>query len=156
LRVVLAVAAAVVAGALADSVGAQDGLPTPSSSAVSQYAELVPTGKGPTAPGLRQAQASTLSPNAQAALADISPEAAKALSTIATSSDYGAPTTRSDTYGMSSAVSSGGEGTSLDRKFEAAATATSPISDADMIGLLGILFVVTAGGAALALRARRT
>ena len=55
---------------------------------------------------------------------------------------------------MASAGSSGAGGTSLDRTFEAAATAASPISDADLIGLLVTLLVVTAGGAALAVRAR--
>lgn len=152
----VAVAAVVAAGASAKAVGAQDGVPAPSSSAVSQYAELVPTGKGPTAPGLRQAQASTLSPQAQAALGDISPAAAKALTTIATSSDYGAPATRSDTSAVSSGGPSRGGESSLDRTFQAAATATSPISDADLIGLLATLLVLTAGGAALALQARRT
>ena len=56
---------------------------------------------------------------------------------------------------MSSAGSSDSGGTSLDRTVEAAATATSPISDADLIGLLATLLVVTAGGAALALQSRR-
>ena len=152
----VAVAAVVAAGASAKAVGAQDGVPAPSSSAVSQYAELVPTGKGPTAPGLRQAQASTLSPQAQAALGDISPAAAKALTTIATSSDYGAPATRSDTSAVFSGGPSRGGESSLDRTFQAAETATSPISDADLIGLLATLLVLTAGGAALALQARRT
>jgi hypothetical protein len=153
---VLPVAAVIAAGAFADGVCAQDGLPAPSSSAVSQYAELVPTGKGATAPGLRRAQTSTLSPTARAALNDISPAAANALRTIATSSDYGAPATRLDTTPKSSGESSGGGGTSLDRTFEAAATAASPISDADVIGLLGTLLVVTVGGAGLAIHARRT
>lgn len=152
-RVALPVAGVVAAGALAGAVGAQDGPPTPSSSAVGQYAELVPTGKGPTAPGLQQAQAASLSPTAQAALNDISPAAAKALTTIATSSDYGAPATSSGTSGAAPGGSSGG-GTSLNRTFEAAATAASPISDTDLIGLLLTLLVVTAGGAALALQAR--
>ena len=150
------VAAVVAAGAFADAVGAQDGLPAPSSSAVSQYAELVPTGKGPTAPGLGQAQGSTLSPTAHAALDDISPAVAKALLTIATSSAYGAPATVSDTSGTSSGGSSRGGGTSIDRTFQAAATAASPISDADLIGLLLTLAVVTVGGAGLALQSRRT
>ena len=155
-RVVLGVAAVVAAGAFAETVGAQDGPPAPSSSAVSQYTELVPTGKGPTAPGLRQAQASTLSRAAQAALDDISPAAAKALATIATSSSYGAPATRSDASGLASERSSGGGAAPLGRTFEAAATAASPISDADLIGLLLTLVVVTVGGAGLALQARRT
>ena len=112
----------------------------------------MPTGKGPTAPGLQQAQTSSLSPAARAALKGVSPAAAKSLTTIATSSDYGAPATRSNTSGMVSEESSGAGGTSLDRTFEAAATAASPISDADLIGLLVILLVVTAGGAGLALQ----
>lgn len=150
----LPIAAAAAAGAIAGAAGAQDGTPAPSSSAVSQYAELVPTGKGPTAPGLQRAQTSSLSPAARAALKGVSPAAAKSLTTIATSSAYGAPATRSNTSGMVSEESSGAGGTSLDRTFEAAATAASPISDSDLIGLLVILLVVTAGGAGLAIRSR--
>jgi hypothetical protein len=153
-RAILPIAGVVAAGALAGAAGAQDGPPAPSSSGVSQYAELVPTGKGPTAPGLQEAQAARLSPTARAALDGISPATAKALATISTSSDYGAPATTSDTADVTPGGSSSGGGTSLDRAFEAAATAASPISDTDLIGLLVTLLVVTAGGAGLALQAR--
>lgn len=150
----LPAAGVVAATALAGAAGGQNAPPTPSSSAVSQYTELVPTSKGPAAPGLQQAQAASLSPNARAALDGIAPAAAKALATIATASDYGAPMTKSKTSSIGFEGSSGGS--SLDRTFEAAATAASPISDADLIFLLVTLLVVTAGGAGLAIQARRT
>jgi hypothetical protein len=151
---VLPVAGVVGAAALAGAADGQNAPPTPSSSAVSQYTELVPTSEGPAAPGLQPAQAANLSPNARAALDGISPAAAKALATIATASEYGAPMTKSDTPSIGFEGSTGG--TSLDRTFEAAATAASPLSDADLIGLLLTLLVVTAGGAGLAIQARRT
>jgi len=154
-RALIAVAGVVSAGALAGAAYAQGGSPAPSSSAVSQYAELVPTGKGPTAPGLNQAQASTLSPTARAALDGIPAATATALATIATSSDYGAPATTSGAEGVPAGQSpSAGGGTSLGRTVDAAASAASPISDTDLIGLLLTLLVITGGGAALAVQTR--
>ena len=153
-RALLPIAGVVAAGAFAGTASAQDGPPAPSSSAVSQYAELVPTGKGPTAPGLQEAQASDLSPAARAALDGIPPAIAGALAKIGTSSDYGAPASGSASSGVALGASSGAERPSLDRTFQAAATAASPISDLDLIGLLLTLLVITGGGAALAVRAR--
>ena len=152
-RLVLPIAGVIAAGAVAGVAGAQDGPPAPSSSAVSQYAELVPTGKGPTAPGLQQAQASDLSPTARAALDGIPPAIAGTLAKVATSSDYGAPAASAGASGMTSGRSVAA-GSSLDRTFQAATTAASPISDTDLLGLLATLLVITGGGAALAVRAR--
>jgi hypothetical protein len=145
--------AGVAAGALAGAAGAENGQPAPSSSAVSQYAELVPTGKGPTAPGLQQEQAASLSPTARTALGGIPPATASALAKIATSSSYGAPKA---THAAVTAPGDSlpGDEPSLDRAFQAVTTAASPVGDAYMLGLLLALLFVTAGGAAVAIRAR--
>ena len=80
---------------------------------------------------------------------------AAALATIATSSDYGAPKTILDPGEKASGDdSSPAQEGSLDRAFQAAATAASPVDDAYMIGMLLALLIITAGGAALAIRER--
>lgn len=130
--------------------------PAPSSSAVSQYAEVIPTGAGPTAPGVQAAELATLSPTARIALERTPKAVAAALATIATSSDYGAPNETAPPISTPDAGTTASRETSLDRTFQAAATAASPVGDAYMVGVLLALMVVTAGGAGLAIRARGT
>ena len=108
------------------------------------------------APGVEETQLATLAPKARRALEGTSGPVATALATIATSSDYGAPETILDSADkVPGDDSSPGQGASLDRTFQAAATAASPVDDAYMIGLLLALIVITAGGGALAIRGRR-
>jgi hypothetical protein len=154
-RIVLAATVVAVAGVLGGPGLAQEEPPAPSSSAVSQYAELVPTGSGPTAPGVKETELAALGPRARQALEQTSEATAKALATIATSSDYGAPRTTPGSADVAPGDDpSPGGGASLDRTFQAAAGAASPVDDAYMIGLLLALLVITVGGAGLAIRAR--
>lgn len=147
----MAVVAAV--GTFGGAARAQERTPAPSSSAVSQYAELVPSGGGPTAPGVDETRLAELTPSARYALASRSDAIAKALATVATSSDYGAPRT-TDAAVTPPGESFPGDEPSLDRTFQAAASAASPVGDAYMVGLLLAILFVTAGGAAVAIRAR--
>lgn len=150
----VALVAASVAAATAAGDARAQAAPSPSSSAVSQYTELVPTGGGPKAPGVEETELAALTPTARRALEGTPAATAKALATIATSSDYGAPKTTLDPDVVAAGGSSTVPGASLDRTFQAAASAASPVGDAYMIGLLLSLVVVTAGGAALAVRSR--
>ncbi|HEX3290319.1 MAG TPA: hypothetical protein VHR46_02920 [Gaiella sp.] len=148
------VAVLVSSGILAGAAWAQGEPPTPSSSAVSQYAELLPTGAGPTAAGVKEQERGALSAKAQRALARMPDTTAKALATIATSSDYSAPTATRDRGSTSPGEATPGQRVSLDRTFQAAASAASPVGDAYLVGLVVALLVVTIGGAGLAVRAR--
>jgi hypothetical protein len=107
------------------------------------------------APGVEETQLAALTPKARRALEGMSAPVATALATIATSSDYGAPKTILDSADKAPGDdASPAQGASLDRTFQAAATAASPVDDAYMIGMLLALLVITAGGAALAIRGR--
>jgi hypothetical protein len=65
--------------------------PGGSSSAVSQYVEVVPSASGPTAPGVGPSTTSKLAPSVVRSLAQRGGTDAAKLKKIATSSDYGAP-----------------------------------------------------------------
>ena len=153
-RIVCAVGAVATAGTFGSAALAQERTPAPSSSAVSQYAELIPSGTGPTAPGVDETQLAELTPSARYALASRPDAVAKALATVATSSDYGAPKTTDAAATTPPGESYPGDEPSLDRTFQAAATAASPGGDAYMVGLLLALLFVTAGGATVAIRTR--
>lgn len=145
----------VLAGTVGGAARGQGNPQAPSSSAVSQYAELLPTGSGPTAPGVEEKQLATLTPKARRALEGTSDPVTTALATIATSSNYGAPKTILGSADKAPGDdSSPAQGASLDRAFQAAVTAASPVDDAYMIGMLLALLVITVGGAALAIRER--
>ena len=144
-----------VAAAAAAVVGAgraQSEIPDPSSSAVSQYAELVPTGSGPKAPGVEPPQAAALAPEARRALESTPSEMASLLATVATSSDYGAPQTPLADAGNDVSGSPSPDEPSLDRTLAATAAA---VDDARILGLLVAMVVIALGGGALAVRARR-
>lgn len=130
--------------------------PAPGDSAVIQYTELVPTGSGATAPDIGKKTRSSLPKKAKRALDNALEEKASALTVVATSSDYGAPSTTSATSKpVPRNTPSPTEQPSLDRTFEATAAAVAPVDDARMIGLLVALLAITFGGVALALRRPR-
>jgi hypothetical protein len=170
---------AALATALAAPAFAQEPPPDPGSSAVDQYVELVPTGRGPKSPGVEKERKTPLAPKAKRAL-DKTPKAtADALTTVATSSDYGAPvvseapSTRSDAPatsprakprftpgpGGSSEASidapSPAKQPSLNRTLQATAAAAAPVDDTRMIVLLVVFLATAIAGGALAARRRR-
>ena len=83
--------AVVVAGASAGWASAANKPPKPGGSAVSQYVEMLPTGSGSVAAGLKVSAPAVLQPAARKALRSLGRGAAAALATVATSSAYAAP-----------------------------------------------------------------
>jgi hypothetical protein len=133
------------------------GPPPPDDSAVSQYTELVPTGRGPKAPGIGKKERGSLPPTARKALDKTPKPSAGALTEIATSSDYGAPVTpaRTPRKPTTREAPVPAEKPSLDRTLQATAVAAAPVGDGRMIGLLVVMLAIAFGGAALAIRQRR-
>lgn len=146
----------VFAAALPAVSAAQGEPPSPDDSAVIQYTELVPTGTGPKASGVGRERRSSLPQNTKQALASAPAATANALTSVATSSNYGAPSTRTTRQKPKprSAPSPTDE-LSLDRTLSATAVAAAPVDDARLIGLLVTLLAIVVGGGALAIRNRR-
>jgi hypothetical protein len=162
-QVVASVAVTIVAAIMVGSASAQ-APPDPGDSAVGQYVELVPTGKGLKSPGVERERRTPLAPKAKRAVEKSPKKTAKALTTVATSSDYGAPTERPDsgTSAQPSAVPrsprvtpSPAKRPPLDRTLSATAAAVAPVDDARAIGLLVVLGAIVVAGGAIASRARR-
>ena len=150
--IVAAVAATFAAPALA-----ADEPPPPTDSAVLQYAELVPTGSGSQAPGVGKKTRSSLPTKAKQALDNAPKQTASALAVVATSSDYGAPTTKAAIpKRVPRNQPSPAQQPSLDRTLEATAAAVAPVGDARLLGLLVALVAIAVGGGALAARAHRS
>jgi hypothetical protein len=148
--------AAVLATTLAGPARAQEPAPDPGSSAVDQYVELVPTGSGPKSPGVEKERKTPLAPKAKRALDKTTKATADALSTIATSSNYGAPTPGlGAAAGVPSDAPSPTQQPSLDRTIQATAAAAAPVDDARMIVLLVALLATAVAGGVLAARRRR-
>jgi hypothetical protein len=127
--------------------------PPPDDSAVDQYTEFVPTGRGPKAPGIGKKTRGSLPPKAKKALENTPKRTADALTEIATSSDYGAPARRAPEPVARDAPAPGEE-PSLDRTLQATAVAAAPVDDGRMIGLLVVMLAIAVGGGALAVRRR--
>lgn len=151
----MAVAAGVVLATALPAVAlAQDEEPSPDDSAVIQYTELVPTGTGPKAPGIGRERRGSLPPSTKKALERAPKPTADTLTTVATSSNYGAPATR-PTRQKPRRAPSPTEELSLDRTLQATAAAAAPVDDARMIGLLVAMLAIAVGGGVLAARNRR-
>jgi hypothetical protein len=148
---------AILGAVLAGPARAQEPAPDPGSSAVDQYVEQVPTGSGSKTPGVEKERKAPLAPNAKRALDKTSKSTADALTTVATSSYYGAPFTP----GLGGAASvptdapSPVEPPSLDRTLQATAAAAAPVDDARMIVLLLALLAIGVAGGVLGARRRR-
>jgi hypothetical protein len=147
-----AVACVLVAPAFAQVARGQESPPDPTSSAVTQYAELVPTGSGPTAPGVEAARFAALPPEAQSALAAAPASLATLLATIATSSDYGAPQAASTEGSPAMGSSTPDRQPSLEQTVQAAADVASRPADGSVAGLLLAALAITAGAAGIAIR----
>jgi hypothetical protein len=123
---------------------AQPGPPEPDVSGVEQYRELVPGASGPTAPGVGDSGRTPLTPAGAAALEDAPPDVAAALEEVATSSEYGAPTS-------ADGPATGDEGVATD------GSAFSDFGSATDARVLAALFAVlglTVAAVALALHRR--
>jgi hypothetical protein len=138
----------VLALALASSGRTADSRPTPRASAVLQYTELVPTAEGPAAPGTDERVASPLPGQTPTAREASSPAFAKALTQLATSSDYGAPTSRRT--GPEVEQPANVAGSDLNASLRSAATAAIDVGDARLVGLLGVMVLTLVAGVALA------
>jgi hypothetical protein len=151
--------AAILATTLAGTARAQEPSPDPGSSAVDQYVELVPTGSGPKSPGVEKERKTPLAPKAKRALDKTPKTTADALTTVATSSDYGAPAPFKPGLGLSVGVPtdapSPAQQPSLDRTLQATAAAAAPVDDARMIVLLVALLAIAVAGGVLGARRRR-
>lgn len=134
--------------AVASSGDAADSRPTPRASAVMQYAELVPTARGPVAPGVDTRASSP--PPASRAVGASSAAFAKALAELATSSDYGAPS--STTNGSAQPLETGSD---FNGALRTAAAAAIDVGDARLVGLFAVMVVILVGAAALAVDRRR-
>ena len=134
------VAAALPGTVRADDPGTQSGV-----SAIQQYVEQVPTATGPSAPGVGGATTSRLSSNARRGLSQVSPASAAALTTIATSSAYGAPVSVAPNLveGDGNQAPAGG------------AVTVESVSDERLVGLVVVLILTTLAGLALAGRRAR-
>lgn len=133
--------------------------PDPGASAVGQYVELVPTVKGPKAPGVERERRTPLAPKAKRALDKSPKKTAEALTIVATSSDYGAPTVsavpRSPRVTPARIEPAPSARPHLDGTLSATAAAVAPVDDARAIGLLIVLGAIAVVGGAIASRARR-
>jgi hypothetical protein len=117
-------------------------------SAVAQYVEMVPTAKGPAAPGNVNAESATTRPPTVTTSTDV----VTALEEIATSPIYGAPSPA----GGAALSAPTGELTTNTRLESAGALATASVSDARLVALLVAILVTTLGAVALAIvRARQ-
>ena len=123
--------------------------PSPSSSAVLQYSEFVPTSEGGNVPGVRKKTVSTLPKSAKKALAKLSKSTATALTAISVSSDYGAPNTAHQSRQGSSVVSGG----LSDDSSVSSTVATA--GNSRMIGLLVALVSISLVAGTMATRAQR-
>jgi hypothetical protein len=138
-------------------------------SAVSQYVETIPTSDSSTATGVGETKQAKLPPETQAKVDATGGEDATSLTTIATSSAYGAPTeplpeaqpaarerpatpTRDRAPPRERQDGDAPVTTRMRSAFEAVGAG----SDARLVGLVGALALATAGAAAIAVRDRRT
>ena len=162
-QVVTSVAVTIVAGIMVGSASAQTP-PDPGASAVGQYVELVPTVKGPKAPGVERERRTPLAPKAKRALDKSPKKTAEALTIVATSSDYGAPTVSAvprsprvtpAPIAPSPIAPSPIARPPLDHTLSATAAAVAPVDDARAIGLLIVLGAIAVVGGAIASRTRR-
>ena len=153
----LAVVAAIAGLSLVGDVHARGDPPPPHDSAVDQYTELVPSSRGPKAPGIGRERRGALPRKAKKALETTSRPTADALTDVATSSNYGAPTRRASAKPepVPGDAPAPGEEPSLDRTLQATAVAAAPVDDVRMIGLLVALLAIAAGGGLLAIRRRQ-
>ena len=151
-----AVVAAIAGLSLVGNVHAQGDPPPPHDSAVDQYTELVPSSRGPKAPGIGREKRGALPRKAKKALETTPRSTAEALTDVATSSNYGAPARRASQKPEPVArdAPAPGEEPSLDRTLQATAVAAAPVDDGRMVGLLVVMLAIAVGGGALAVRRR--
>jgi hypothetical protein len=142
---------------------------SPPVSAVSQYVETIPTSESSSATGVGVARQSKLPPKAQAKVDAAGGEDAAPLTTIATSSAYGAPTSQLEEEQPAVAPqppsrpredrSPPRERESADppvtTRMRSAFEAVGAGSDARLVGLVAVLVATTAGAAWVAARDRR-
>jgi hypothetical protein len=137
-------------------------------SAVSQYVETIPTSESSSATGVGVARQSKLPPQAQAKVDAAGGEDAAPLTTIATSSAYGAPTSSLEEEQAPPAPTPSRpredrtpprERESADppvtTRMRSAFEAVGAGSDARLVGLVAVLVATTAGAAWVATRDRR-
>jgi hypothetical protein len=137
-------------------------------SAVSQYVETIPTSESSSATGVGVARQSKLPPKTQAKVDAAGGEDAAPLTTIATSSAYGAPTSPLEAQQPPPAPAPSRpreertpprERESADppvtTRMRSAFEAVGAGSDARLVGLVAVLVATTAGAAWVATRDRR-
>ena len=148
-RAIVAIVATGVAAIGATSVSAQSaGQPTdPRASAVSQYLEMVPTARGPNAPGVGEQRQSSLSRTAENALQAADPETAGVLKKIATSSAYGAPNDPTPNTSVGPPLEQP-QATTTDVRTTIEAIAST--NDTRLVGLLVVVLLTTLSAIALA------
>lgn len=145
----LAAACATLVLVVAAPAQAQPAPPAPGASGVEQYRELVPGAGGPSAPGVGATERTPLPRAGEEALADAPPGVANALQEVATSSEYGAPTSSGE------AGTAGGANISTDATLESTLSAIGSASDARVLGLLLAVLSTTVAAVALAFGRRR-
>ena len=150
----IAVACAFASLALAAPARAQNGPPPSGASAVSQYAEIVPSAGGPTVPGIGTEKQAPLTGAGSKALKNAPPGIADSLAEIATSSTYGASV-------LPAAQAPARErkvvppGSSVDATLRSTVEAMGSTGDARLAGLLIAVVVTTLAAVALSIRRAR-
>jgi hypothetical protein len=125
-------------------------------SAADQYAELVPDAGGPKAPAPEQDTRGPLPPEAKAALDEAQPEIGEPLEEVATSSQYGAPSSPRPPVPREPERPEVSEGASVPAALQSTVEAVTSTDDRQLVGTGVALLLVTLGAVLLAVRRVRT